>query len=220
MKISPLCLVLFVTAALTTQAQTATYLGKGLAQHPFLYAGEWDTRPNHQQTLHVVRDGKVVWSYGIPIRDKAKDEIQELGDAFMLANRNLVLCHQIALGGYPAEERQYADQWRREWVCPRGESEGRNRLGTHPAGHARPQNLQHSGGKPAGEWQHRYLQLVCRWTQRPQGLANSVQVLEVTPDKKVVWVLSSWNGPNDLGPASAIQLLDQPGIAEKGDFQQ
>jgi hypothetical protein len=41
----------------------------------------------------------------------------------------------------------------------------------------------------------------------------------VTPQKKVVWALSAWNNP-DLGPASSIQLLDQPGTAENpGDLQ-
>jgi len=35
-------------------------------------------------------------------------------------------------------------------------------------------------------------------------------VLEVTPEKKVVWALRSWEDPEDLGTATAIQLLDQP----------
>ncbi|MDD5140277.1 MAG: hypothetical protein PHY43_08475 [Verrucomicrobiales bacterium] len=44
-----------------------------------------------------------------------------------------------------------------------------------------------------------------------------VQVIEVTPDKKVVWALRDWN---HLGSATGIQLLDQPGIPEKpGDLQ-
>jgi hypothetical protein len=37
---------------------------------------------------------------------------------------------------------------------------------------------------------------------------STVQILEVTKDKKVVWALSSWANP-DLGPATSIQLLDQ-----------
>ena len=48
---------------------------------------------------------------------------------------------------------------------------------------------------------------------------QTVQVLEVTPAKKVVWALRSWTPPNDLGPLSAIQLLDQPGDVEKLDYQ-
>lgn len=43
------------------------------------------------------------------------------------------------------------------------------------------------------------------------------QLVEVTPDKKVVWVLKDWK---DLGPATAIQVLNEPGIAEKpGDLE-
>jgi hypothetical protein len=43
-----------------------------------------------------------------------------------------------------------------------------------------------------------------------------VQVVEVTPDKKVVWALRDWD---HLGSATGIQLLDQPGIPEKpGDL--
>jgi len=38
-------------------------------------------------------------------------------------------------------------------------------------------------------------------------------VFEVTPDKKLVWALSSWSDP-DLGPASSIQLLDDPNMPE------
>jgi hypothetical protein len=42
---------------------------------------------------------------------------------------------------------------------------------------------------------------------------GSVQVLEVTPDKKLVWAMSEWGNP-DLGPASSIQLLDEAGKRE------
>ena len=39
-----------------------------------------------------------------------------------------------------------------------------------------------------------------------------VQLIEVSPDKKVVWALKNWDV---LGPASSTHLLDQPGIPEK-----
>ncbi len=43
------------------------------------------------------------------------------------------------------------------------------------------------------------------------------QLVEVTPDKKVVWVLKDWQ---HFGPATAVQVLDDPGIPEKpGDLQ-
>ena len=51
----------------------------------------------------------------------------------------------------------------------------------------------------------------------PKLWSTSVQILEVTSDKKVVWALRAWTPPADLGPASCIQLLDEPGIAENGD---
>jgi len=46
---------------------------------------------------------------------------------------------------------------------------------------------------------------------------NIIQALEVTPNKKLVWVLQDWK---NLGPATTAQFLDQPGIPEKpGDLQ-
>ena len=42
------------------------------------------------------------------------------------------------------------------------------------------------------------------------------QVIEVTPQKKVVWALRAWD---QLGPSSATQLLDEPGRAERGELQ-
>lgn len=45
-----------------------------------------------------------------------------------------------------------------------------------------------------------------------------VQALEVTADKKVVWVLRSWTDPADLGPSTTIQLVDTPGAPEKVHF--
>ena len=44
-----------------------------------------------------------------------------------------------------------------------------------------------------------------------------VQIVEVSPDKKVVWVLQDWK---HLGPATTAQFLDQPGLPERpGDLQ-
>jgi outer membrane protein assembly factor BamB len=45
-----------------------------------------------------------------------------------------------------------------------------------------------------------------------------VQAVEVTADKKIVWALRSWVDPNDLGPATTIQILDQPSALEKVHF--
>lgn len=49
---------------------------------------------------------------------------------------------------------------------------------------------------------------------KPEDWPRTAQVLEVTPDKAVAWALRQWSAPN-LGPATSIQLLDQPG----GDLQ-
>jgi hypothetical protein len=53
----------------------------------------------------------------------------------------------------------------------------------------------------------------------PSKWPTTVQVIEVTPEKKVVWALRSWTPPADLGPATVIQLLDEPGIPENQDQQ-
>ena len=44
------------------------------------------------------------------------------------------------------------------------------------------------------------------------------QALELTPEKKVVWTLRSWSAPNNLGPATTIQLLDAPSVPEDVHF--
>ena len=44
-----------------------------------------------------------------------------------------------------------------------------------------------------------------------------IQAVEVSRDKKVVWVLQDWK---NLGPATTAQFLDQPGVPERpGDLQ-
>ena len=58
--------------------------------------------------------------------------------------------------------------------------------------------------------------VICCWSAGDNNTAHwpgTVQVFEVTPDKKIVWALSSWKDP-DLGPATSIQLLDEPGAPE------
>jgi hypothetical protein len=37
-------------------------------------------------------------------------------------------------------------------------------------------------------------------------------LVEVTPDKNLVWVLQDWA---QLGPATAVQILDDPDVPEK-----
>jgi PQQ-like domain len=45
---------------------------------------------------------------------------------------------------------------------------------------------------------------------------NTVQLIEVTPAKKVVWAMRDYQ---TLGPASSTQLLDEPGVPEKRELQ-
>ncbi len=63
--------------------------GKGLKQHDFLYAGEWDMRKPTAQSMFLVRGGKVVWQYSIPLHT-ATGGIQEFDDATLLSNGNIV----------------------------------------------------------------------------------------------------------------------------------
>jgi hypothetical protein len=52
---------------------------------------------------------------------------------------------------------------------------------------------------------------------RMEDRPGLVQAFEVTPDKRIVWVLQDWKS---LGPATTAQFLDQPGIPERpGDLQ-
>lgn len=55
------------------------------------------------------------------------------------------------------------------------------------------------------------------WSGKIDKTNPPVQAVEFTPDKKVVWALRSWDNP-DLGPATTIQILDQPEAPEKVSF--
>jgi Mala s 1-like protein len=88
----PLLAPLIAAAQDVPATQPAVLPGNGLAQHDFLYAGEFETRKD-VQTLWVVKGGKVVWSYGIPSKD-ASGTSQELDDATMLPNGNILFSHK------------------------------------------------------------------------------------------------------------------------------
>jgi hypothetical protein len=82
-------------------------------------------------------------------------------------------------------------------------------------------------GETVWEFKNTDLPAEYRFNQAPQSAtrlanANTIfcsrggggkgpQLVEVTPDKKVVWVLQDWK---DLGDATAVQILDDPGIPE------
>jgi hypothetical protein len=49
------------------------------------------------------------------------------------------------------------------------------------------------------------------------GNGAGLQLIEVTPDKRIVWALYDWK---NLGPATAVQMLDDACVPEKpGDCQ-
>jgi hypothetical protein len=55
------------------------------------------------------------------------------------------------------------------------------------------------------------------WSGKLDHSNPPVQAVEFTPEKKVVWVLRSWDNP-DLGPATTIQILDPGDAPEKVTF--
>jgi hypothetical protein len=57
-----------------------------------------------------------------------------------------------------------------------------------------------------------------QWSGKIDSNNVPIQFIEVTPDKKIVWVLSSWMEPYNLGPATIIQFLDDKRISEKVFF--
>jgi hypothetical protein len=71
-----------------TAGRTNELPGKGLAQHPFLYCGEWENRGKSDQVMRIVRGGQVVWSYSIPGN-------QEYGDCTLMKNGNIVFSRRL-----------------------------------------------------------------------------------------------------------------------------
>ena len=49
-----------------------------------------------------------------------------------------------------------------------------------------------------------------QWNEKLDANDLPVQAIEVMPDKKIVWALRSWTSPINLGPATTIQLLNEP----------
>jgi hypothetical protein len=295
--------------------------GKGVAQHPFLYAGEWDTRKPQEQSIFIVREGKIVWQYPMPIKT-ASGGSQEFDDATLLSDGNVIFSRMSGAGMVSPDKKLLWD-----YPAPPGteihscQSIGKDRVlimrngnpaqamiintatgniekeipiptpvtGTH--GQFRHIRMTTAGtllvphlgegkvveydleGKVlwsveaktpwqavrlkngntliAGDWS-RYARevnpkgetvweftqrdvpnyklgniqtadrlangntVVCCWIAGDNNTSHwpgTVQVIELTPNKKVVWALSSWKDP-DLGPATSIQLLDEPDAPE------
>jgi len=55
------------------------------------------------------------------------------------------------------------------------------------------------------------------WSGKLDRNSLPIQAVEFTPEKKIVWALRSWEAP-DLGPATTIQILDEPEAPENVTF--
>lgn len=299
--------------------------GKGLKQHDFVYAGEWDMRKPQAQSMFVVRNGKVVWQYSIPLRT-ATGGIQEFDDVTLLSNGNIVYACMSGAGIITPEKNII---W--QFICPPGtETHSCQPIGkdsvlmvlngpigkvlifntatnkllkeivvptTSTNSHGQFRHVRwtknktimvglfaekkvvefdldgkeiwsvdapsawsairlHNGNtlisgdgqgytrevNPKGEtvWEFTRADapftigntqtanrlangntVICNWiagNNKTEEWAGTVQVFEVTKDKKIVWALSSWENP-DLGPATYIQILDEPGNPDNGELQ-
>jgi hypothetical protein len=300
------------------QSDPAHLPGNGLAQHPFLYCGEWQNRSIEDQKIYVVREGKIAWTYTNPGRG-------ELDDCWMLPNGNILFDRQFGASeitpdkkivwnydappnteihsvqpigktrvllmqnGNPAKlmlinkhsgkvEKQLILQTRSQnthgqfrhvrmtgkgtllvphldlgkvveytwsgrelwtvnapsaWAAVRLKN-GDTLISGNQHGYVREVDPE---GKTVWEIDRTDLPGITLYTvQELDRLANgntvicnwpgelplsewpkAVQVIEVTPNKQVVWFLRDFE---DLGPASTIQLLDQPGSSEQpGDVE-
>ena len=323
-----LIIFLFVSSLAHAQSTKDGYKlpGKGLKQHDFLYAGEWDIRKPSAQSMFLVRGGKVVWHYSIPIRT-ATGAVQEFDDATLLSNGNIVYACMSGAGIITPEKNiiwQYVcapgtethscqpvgkdsvlmalngtvgkvlifntatNKLLKEIVIPtKGTGShyqfrhvrltpGRktimvglltekkvveldldgNEVWSVKASSAWSAIRLHNGNtlisgdsegytrevNPKGEtvWEFTKTDapftvgntqtanrlangntVICSWiagNNNTAEWAGTVQVFEVTPDKRIVWALSSWENP-DLGPATSIQLLDEPGNPNTGGQQ-
>src|SRR3954471_13913098 len=83
-----LCGVLIIGAGQARAALAQELPGKGLAQHPFLYCGEWQDRGHSEQVMKIIRNGNVEWTYSIPGRE-------EYGDCTRMSNGNIVFSRRL-----------------------------------------------------------------------------------------------------------------------------
>jgi hypothetical protein len=56
------------------------------------------------------------------------------------------------------------------------------------------------------------------WSKSATNGKGTIQALELTPDKQVVWALRAWTPAANLGPATTIQFLDEPSAPEDVHF--
>src|SRR5262249_1077551 len=97
----------------TNSSAPSSLPGKGLAQHDFLYCGEWDTRKTNQ-TLFLIKGGKVVWTYEIPIKD-ANGNLSEFSDVHLISNSDIVFAYKTGW-----RQINQAKQTLYDYQCPKG----------------------------------------------------------------------------------------------------
>jgi hypothetical protein len=148
-------------------------------------------------------DGKEVWSFACPdtwTGPRPKSGITlSAWDAIRLKNDNTLISGDEY--GYVLE------------VNPKGEivwELGKNDLPGYPLDVVQEIGRLANGNTVIANW--------VAGNVKSDNWPSTIQIIEVTPAKKVVWALRQWNNP-DLGPASSIQLLDQGGAPENGDLQ-
>ncbi len=86
--------------------------GKGLAQHDFLYTGEWDTR-KPLATLFLIRGGKVAWTYQIPTKDESNGQLAEFSDIHRLSNGDILFAYKTGWRKITADGKTIHD-----YKCP------------------------------------------------------------------------------------------------------
>jgi hypothetical protein len=68
-----------------------------------------------------------------------------------------------------------------------------------------------NGNTVIGNW-------VNEWSTTTEERIGTLQAVEVTPSKEVVWALASWTPPANLGPLTTLQFLDEPSAPENVHF--
>jgi outer membrane protein assembly factor BamB len=143
-------------------------------------------------------DGKEIWSFTTPDPRNPAYPISAW-DAIRLNNGNTLIS---------GDEHGYVIE-----VDPKGQivwELGKNELPGYPLDVVQEIGRLDNGNTVIANW--------VAGNVKSDNWPSTVQIVEVTPAKKVVWALRQWNNP-DLGPASSIQLLDQAGLPENGDLQ-
>ena len=221
--------------ATVAAAQPAPLPGNGLAQHPFLYCGEWQNRSNPAKLILTQKaSGKVEKELVLQTRDATSVHGQfrhirmTRAGTFLVAHMDLGKVVEYSADG----KEIWSVAAPSAWAAVRLKN-GNTLISGNEQGYVREVNAK---GETVWEINKNDLPGIPLYTvQEVDRLANgntlinnwagslpmedwpkAVQLIEVTPGKKVVWALRDWK---TLGPASSTQLLDEPGVPENGDLQ-